>query len=34
VLPAGVRAFAQFYRLAEVWPAASRARYQALTTPA
>jgi hypothetical protein len=34
VLPAGARAFAQFYRPSEVWPAASRARYQALTTPA
>jgi hypothetical protein len=33
MLPAGARAFAQFYRLAEVWSAASLARREALTTP-
>lgn len=33
VLPAGARAFAQYYRRAEVWSAASLARREALTTP-
>jgi hypothetical protein len=33
VIPEGARAFAQFYRPKEVWPAASLARYQALSTP-
>jgi hypothetical protein len=34
VLPAGARVFAQFYRRAEVWSAASLARREALSTRA
>ena len=34
LIPQGARAFAQYYRRAEVWPAESLARYQALSTPA
>jgi hypothetical protein len=34
VLPAGARAFAQFYRRAEVWSAESLARREALSNPA
>jgi hypothetical protein len=34
VLPAGARVFAQFYRRAEVWTAASLARREALSTRA
>jgi hypothetical protein len=34
VIPEGARTFTQFYRPAEVWSAASRERYRALSTPA